>query len=147
MKSLWEADARSELLDRLSRLTPAHRAKWGRLNAEQMLVHLADSMRMALGELKAKSRKMPLRYPPLKQLIIYVLPFPRSAPTAPELLARQPGEWGQEMTLLADLIERFHARPCEGPWPDHPAFGVMSGRAWGVLGYRHIDHHLRQFGV
>ena len=53
-----------------------------------MVAHLNDAMRMATGELPVAPRKLPIRYFPLKQLILYVLPFPKSAPTAPELLAR-----------------------------------------------------------
>jgi hypothetical protein len=45
------------------------------------------------------------------------------------------------------LMDRFAARGQDGPWVDHPAFGRLSPRAWGVLVYRHMDHHLRQFGV
>jgi hypothetical protein len=37
--------------------------------------------------------------------------------------------------------------PRDFEWPEHPAFGRMSRRVWGVLGYRHLDHHFRQFGV
>ena len=50
-----------------------------------MLAHLNDSYRMCLGELKVKSKHLPLRYTPIKQLVIYVAPFPKGAPTAPEL--------------------------------------------------------------
>ena len=28
-----------------------------------------------------------------------------------------------------------------------PMFGPLSRDEWGVLGYRHLDHRLRQFGV
>ena len=56
-----------------------------------MLAHLNDSYRMCTGELKVKSKNLPLRYTPIKQLVIYVAPFPKGAPTAPELIARCDG--------------------------------------------------------
>jgi hypothetical protein len=112
-----------------------------------MVSHLAESARMALGELPCKSKKLPFRYPPLKQLIVYVLPFPKGAPTSPELIARTPGDLPGEVTRLNAALERLVAQYPNGPWPEHPAFGRLSARAWGALTYKHFNHHLRQFGV
>jgi len=102
---------------------------------------------MAMGDLPVKTRHLPIRYPPLKQLIIYVAPFPRGAATAPELLTRQPREWAKDIADLRGLLERAAGMSTTDEWPEHPAFGPLSRRAWGVLIYRHMDHHLRQFGV
>jgi hypothetical protein len=110
-----------------------------------MVCHLADSLRMAMGDLPVKPKHLPIRYPPLKQLIIYVAPFPKSAPTAPELLTREPREWAKDIADLRGLLDRAAAMPTTEEWPEHPAFGALSRRAWGVLIYRHMDHHLRQF--
>jgi hypothetical protein len=112
-----------------------------------MVVHLSDALKMALGELPVPSRKTPLRYPVIKQLIIYLMPWPKGAPTAPELLARVPAAWNGEVVALGALVEKFANRPAGEKWPPHPAFGSMTGRAWGVLAYRHCDHHFRQFGI
>lgn len=129
-------------------MTPEARAEWGKFNATEMLAHLNDAMRMAMGELPVAPKKMPLRYFPLKQLIIYALPFPKSAPTAPELLARCNGaQFEQERVEFRKIVERIAAKPASDAWPEHPAFGRLTHRAWGVLKYRHADHHLRQFGV
>ncbi|HMG96870.1 MAG TPA: hypothetical protein VK565_11245, partial [Gemmatimonadaceae bacterium] len=76
-RSLSNALARKELLDRLERLTPEATPLWGTMSAPQMLAHLADWMLMAKGELKTAAINRPLRYPPLKQLVIYWLPFPK----------------------------------------------------------------------
>ncbi len=112
-----------------------------------MLSHLVDSFRMTLGELKTEPKSGPLKYWPIKQLIIYWLPFPKGAPTAPELLARKPEAVEREKTQLAAMMDKMaQAQGCE-EWPDHPAFGKLSSKDWGVLVYRHIDHHFKQFGV
>src|SRR4051812_42772378 len=87
-KSLSNASAREELLDRMQRLSPEAMARWGKMTAPQMLAHLADWMLMAKGEIRIAPRNKVLRYPPLKQLVIYWLPFPRGVPTAPELISR-----------------------------------------------------------
>jgi len=144
--SLWDEGPRRELLERLSRLTGDARPRWGRMNAPQMLTHVNDQFRMALGDLPTAPKRMPIRYPPLNHLFAYVLPWPKGVPTAPELLARiDQSTWPIEVATFATLLQRFATRPEGVAWPLHPAFGRLSRRAWGLLGYRHTDHHLRQF--
>jgi Protein of unknown function (DUF1569) len=145
MKTIWDGPAQREICDRLARLTPDRQAEWGRMSAPQMVCHLAESLKMALGELPVMPKKLPIRYPPLKQFIIYIAPFPKNAPTAPELMVRSPRDWSADVADLQSLIERFTAHRGVAQRPEHPAFGRLSERAWGVLVYRHMDHHLRQF--
>ncbi|MBM3820117.1 MAG: DUF1569 domain-containing protein [Acidimicrobiia bacterium] len=147
MKSMWNEEDRRALCRRIGAVRPDAAPRWGRLSAPQMMAHLTDSLRVAFGELAPAPRKLPIRYPPLKQLIIYALPFPKNAPTAPEVISRRPADMQPEVTALTALVERFGREAQNRAWPAHPAFGPMSARAWGVLMYRHTDHHLRQFGV
>jgi hypothetical protein len=147
MKSIWQNETRLELNDRIAALQWERPAQWGRFTAPTMVCHLADSLRMAIGDLKVASKRSPIRYPPLKQLIIYLAPFPKGAPTAPELLTRQPREWAIDIADLQALLSRTASAPVTDRWPEHPIFGPLSKRAWGVLIYRHINHHLEQFGV
>jgi Protein of unknown function (DUF1569). len=82
-----------------------------------------------------------------EQLAIYLMPFGKGLPTAPELLAGAQQPLDSVKVDLTGAIARFAARSAATVWPDHPAFGRMSRGDWGVLTYRHSDHHLRQFGV
>ena len=147
MRTAWNTKDRRALADRVRRLRPDSRAAWGRMNAPQMVSHLIEALRMALGELRCTPKSLPIRYPPLKQFVIYWMPFPKGAPTARELIARPPGEWNVDLAELQRLLEVCASRGPQAAWPDHPAFGRLSSRGWGVLIYRHTDHHLRQFGV
>jgi hypothetical protein len=146
-KSVWSEDNRRALLERLERLAPDTIPRWGKMNAPQMVAHLTSWARMAGGELTTKTIPVPLRYFPLKQLVIYWLPFPKGVPTAPELIARGPTDWAAETAALRAHIGSFATEDKKAEWPLHPAFGKLTPRAWGVLCYRHIDHHFRQFGV
>lgn len=146
-KSLWKARTRQELLDRMERLSPEAKPIWGRMNASQMLAHLANWMHMADGRIETAERRLLLRHPPFKQFVIYWMPWPKGVPTAPELISREPSEWAVERAAVREMIQSFETRDPTGPWPVHPAFGRMSSAAWGVLGYRHTDHHFRQFGI
>ena len=74
-------------------------------------------------------------------------PFPKGAPTAPELLAREPREWSRDIGDVQELLARAASARTTDTWPEHPAFGKLSTRAWGVLIYRNMDHHLKQFGA
>ncbi len=150
MRSLWNEPDRRDLVGRFDKLRPESRAEWGSMTAAQMLTHIGDSMRMAIGAMKVEPVRTPLRFTPIKQLVIYGLPSaPRNLPTAPELKKTQPGLWAEDLRDVKELVRRAVLKS-EQPatrWPDHPAFGKLSPRAWGVLTYKHLDHHLRQFGV
>ena len=64
------------------------------------------------------------------------------------MLARgDSAELEAEKKIFAELVQRVGARKGATDWPEHPAFGVMSERDWGVLGFKHVDHHFKQFGV
>jgi len=147
MKTVWQSAVREELKSRVAKLRQNQTPGWGEMTAGQMVVHLADSFRSSIGELEIKPRNTPLRFFPLKQLFIYWVPFLRNLPTAPELLARKPGEWTADVQELSTLVDTFATHDRDGEWPDHGAFGSMTGDDWGVLMYRHTDHHFRQFGI
>ena len=148
MRSMWDPGVPDQLLARLGRLTPDMTPRWGRFTCPDMVAHLNESMRMALGEITPAPKRLPIRFFPLKQLIIYVLPFPKGVPTAPELLVWSGrAVWDEEVKRFPELLARLKARAGDTKWPTHPAFGAMSRRAWGVLGYRHFSHHFGQFGV
>ena len=74
-RSMWDPHLRSSFSDRLRNLNPESKGAWGKLNASGMLAHLNDSYRICTGELAVQPRNLPLRYTPIKQLIIYVLPL------------------------------------------------------------------------
>jgi len=145
--SLWDANRRDEILARVGSVTDASKQRWGRMTADRMLCHLTESFKMALGELPVVPLKLPVRYPLLKQLAIYLLPIPKGLPTMPELLAAPATPVADARADLQSAIRRFGERDRAKEWPEHAAFGRLSPNAWGVLMYRHCDHHLRQFGA
>jgi Protein of unknown function (DUF1569) len=146
MPSLQDPAVRTAILARLDALTPTATPRWGSMTASRMLAHMSDAMRMSLGELQVKPRPIPVVPAPLvKWLMLNVIPFPKDAPTAPEIIARAPEEFEAERRSARALVERISRT--ETLAPAHPLFGRMSRTDWGKLGYKHFDHHLRQFGV
>ena len=146
MTSLRDETARRQLVQRLQNLTPATKPKWGKMDGARVLCHLGDTLAMALGELPAKplNRKL-FHHFPVKHLILYVFPFPKGAPTAPELLSSAPANFDAERQRVLGSIDRLAAAP-KAQGPEHPFFGPLTSEEWNALQWKHIDHHLKQFG-
>jgi hypothetical protein len=166
MRSILNDDDRAAITSRLRSLSGASTARWGSMDVAHMLRHLRLSAQMATGELSVVSKnKRPLQVFPLKHLLLYVLPFPKGAPTAPELkqstarsveggLSAEGGSsaevapsFDEELAGLVELLERIGTGARDGGGPDHPLFGPLTRREWGVATYKHTDHHLKQFGA
>jgi Protein of unknown function (DUF1569) len=150
MPSIFDPGVEAATRSRVARLTADSPARWGRMNAAEMLCHLADSFRLALGESSATPKSSPLRWLPMRLLFVYLLPWPKGKlPTMREFQQTRPAAWDRDRQDWESALSRMVARGREpGPlWSPHPAFGPLPNWEWGRLTYRHIDHHLRQFGV
>ena len=127
---------------------PDSKPVWGRFTAPEMVCHVSCDLRQALGELETGPSSGPLARFPLNWLAIHVIRWPRGkGKSPPEFLATRPTTWAEDVSRLRDLIDRFGARGPSARWPASPVFGRISGRSWGVMEHKHLDHHLRQFGV
>ena len=148
MPSLFDPHARGLILDRISQLTPDRKPSWGRFTAPEMVCHVSSGLRQGLGELEAGPASGPFASFPLNWLVIHVLPWPKGkGQSPPEFLTPRPTTWTADVGGLRDLVQRFGARGPRAQWPASRAFGAISGRSWGVLQHKHLDYHLRQFGV
>jgi hypothetical protein len=136
------------LIRRLERLTADAQPRWGRLTVAKMVCHVADALRVALGEraMRPPASRRFTRFP-LKHLFLYVIPMPRNLPTSRVLLSTAPTDFARDRQACADLVRRFASSPSSGEGPNHQVFGVLTWPQWGVLQWRHLDHHLRQFGA
>ena len=148
MGSILNENDRLEILRRVQSLSDSSTGRWGTLDVAGMLQHLRLSANMTLGELPLPSvNKRPFQLFPLKHLLLYVLPFPKGAPTAPGLKPSAATSFEEERAALLELLERIGTGPSEGSGPAHPLFGPLTWREWGVVTYKHADHHLKQFGA
>lgn len=146
-RTVFDAATRDELRRRMGTVSPDRRPLWGQMNAGQMLAHLNASLEMATGALPVQPKKTPLANPVMRWLVIYVMKWPHGTPTAPELQVVPDGDWNGSLTRYGELLDEVGALSPSGEWPRHPAFGMMSGKYWGALVAKHVDHHLRQFGA
>ncbi len=146
--TIFDDACRQRIVARFEALRPDARARWGRMSAPQMVAHLTDQMHHALGDSPVEARSGPLRWPPVRWLSIYLVPWPKGKIQGPpEAFTTQPVSWDADVGGLLALVERFAARGARADWPHHALFGAMTGRDWGVFVHKHFDHHLRQFGA
>jgi DinB superfamily len=146
--SIFDAAARARILERLDSVSPASESRWGKMTVAQAVAHMGDQIRLALGEISPSGGgRAPFRWAPMRHLAIHVMAWPQGKTQAPqESFTTSPREFAADVSRLRELIERVGARDEGGEWPVSTIFGRMTGRDWGVLTWRHLDHHLRQFG-
>ncbi len=103
-------------------------------------------MRVGLGDIPAKQRGNPLTRTVVKWMVVH---SPMRAPpgkvrTLPEMLISAPTTWEDDLHACRVLIDRLATTSVTVP---HPVFGRLSVDDWGRLSWKHLDHHLRQFGL
>jgi hypothetical protein len=150
MKNLYDAAQVQEVKQRIASLRPDSARLWGSMNAPQAIAHCSGGLEMALGD----------RNPPrvfAGRLVGWIVkplalkddaPMRRNSPTMPELIVRDDRNLDGERTRLVTLIDRFAAAgPAGCTTHPHSFFGPLTPNEWAILMYKHLDHHLRQFGA
>ena len=141
---LHETD-RAQIIARLKRVTPDRTPRWGMLTAPTMLCHVTDQLRVATGVIIGRHRDTLVRRTLLKWVVVHtsLQAPPGKVQTVPEMLGTAPTTWDADLATCLRLINEVGRGKANGR---HPAFGPLSGREWGLIAWKHFDHHLRQFG-
>jgi len=150
MKHLFDAARVEEVQARIAQLRPEGAALWGTMNPAQALAHCALGLEWAVGD----------RIPPrmwlgrivgrmVKPMVLgNDAPMRRNSPTAKDLVVQDARDLGTERERLRGLIDRFAAAgPAGCTTHPHSFFGRLTPEEWATLMYKHLDHHLRQFGA
>jgi len=151
MLTLSDPSVRRSIVDRVAGVRQDGKPLWGRMSASQMLCHLSDSFRAALGEKRVSPATGVLQRTVVKWYALYVpIPWPQGLPTRPEMDqgagGTPPGDFERDRAGLLLLTERFCAADPGLKWR-HPIFGELTDSERMRWGYLHMDHHLRQFGA
>jgi len=150
MKNLFEAVTAKEVKERIAKLGLKSDRQWGKMTAPQAMAHCSAAMEWAVGDRVEPRMFLGRMLGPLvkSQVLKDEKPMGRNAPTAKSLVVSDERELGKECTRLSTLVERFCAGGPQGCTKNpHTFFGQMSPEEWATLMYKHVDHHLRQFGV
>lgn len=150
MKNLFEAASVAEVKERMAHLRPDSERLWGKMNAAQAIAHCTRGIELATGE----------RRPPrmlVGRVIGWVLkpiafkeeePMRKNSPTVPGLVVDDERDLAVEQERLSGIIDRFAASgPAGCTTHPHSFFGRLTPEEWSAWMYKHLDHHLRQFGV
>lgn len=147
--TLTDPATRDALVSRVRALSAGAPRQWGKMNISQMLWHVAEAYRAALGDIAVRDQSNWFFRKVIRPFAFYA-PFawPRNGPTLPhfDAVRRQPAvdpEFEHLKTDVVDLIGRFATWNGEGR--PHAAFGPLTQAEWQHWGWRHTDHHLRQF--
>lgn len=145
---IHDTAVRDAMRARVTSLRADSSRRWGKMTVDQMLWHCNQGMGQALGVVESFPLKAPIPRG-LMKFFVFNLPWPRGAPTAPELTAGERRfDFESERARCLALIDQLTAKPIDaGGWGMSPAFGAMTGFEWSRLTAKHLDHHLRQFSA
>jgi len=146
MRTLHDEGYRLQIIKRIRSLRRDSPRRWGRMSADQMLWHVNGGLSMALGQMDIPPQKTPLPRP-IMRLVALRLPWPKGLPTMAMFVASGAYDFESERGRCFQLIEQMRAKPLDEDWPTHPLLGKLSGREASRIQAKHLDHHLRQFGL
>jgi hypothetical protein len=149
MKNLFERDTVAEVSVRIDKLQPASQRQWGKMDVAQMLAHCSGTMDMASGRVNIPRVLIGrLIGGFMKPIYVNEKPFGKNAPTDKTLVIADSRDFFREQEQLKLKVLQFHeggeAKCTRHP---HPFFGALTPQEWARGSYKHLDHHLRQFGV
>ena len=114
-----------------------------------MLHHCQFPLKIALGRYDMGKPSPLLKFMSqfFKKSLYNDQPWRQGLPTAKGLKVVEPKNFTEEKNILIGLVNDFHQEKDKKEWDPHPAFGSFTSEQWGQMQYKHLDHHLRQFGV
>lgn len=148
MKTIQNETNYAEIRKRILSLSATSPRQWGKMDLQQMLLHCTTQLKLAIGEIPSKPQGPSLMRTGLgKWLIFSNLPWPKGAKTPDEmnaelnnfLLTNIEIEKKDLLNYLEKLKRQYQLYP-------HPFFGNLNQDEWARLIYKHLDHHLKQFG-
>jgi Protein of unknown function (DUF1569) len=148
--NLFQWTTAEKIKQRLHQLRPDSPRLWGKMNPAQMLAHCSASLEMAAGEIRPRRALIGRIIGPAIKRVVFREdePFRRNSPTAKELVMNGDWNFDAERNRLSGLIDRFVAAgPASCTTHPHAFFGPLTPDEWATLMYKHLDHHLRQFGA
>ncbi len=150
MKNFFESSDRNSLLVRLEKLQGSAVRQWGKMDVAQMCAHCAAATEVAAGDVTKRQAWIGKVLAPFVRgaVLRSDRPLSKNSPTDPTFVVSDARDFEKEKARLVGIVNRFgQAGAAAAEGRIHSFFGRLSGDEWGVLMYKHLDHHLRQFGA
>ena len=146
VKSLFDPAVKAIIIERINQLTSDSQRKWGKMDASQMLAHVQCPINFAYGNHSIQGGfLLKLIGPLFKSVLFNNTPYKQGLPTDKTYIISDQREFEKERNQLIELVNRFS----ESNIIDarHPVFGKLTKEQWSKATWKHLDHHLKQFGV
>ena len=149
MPNLFDPATKQSVLSRLEALSPGSARQWGKMSTPQMLAHCSAALERGTGDSPARQMLIgKILSPFFRNAFLGEKPFTKNAPTDPGFVVADERDFQRERARLTELVRRFCERgPAEAGKYPHSFLGRISGDEWGIIMYKHLDHHLRQFSA
>jgi hypothetical protein len=148
MHTLFDSETLTEVVSRIDQLKPSTQPRWGKMSVSQMMAHCQCPLEDYFGEKKTKRGLMSLLFGKIaKKKLFSDKPWPQNLPTAKTFVITNERAFEEEKDKLIRQLHRFSTEGINIHKNAHPFFGNMSSQEWGIFAYKHMDHHLKQFGV
>ncbi len=146
IRDLYYDSVKQDVINRIAKLTFASERKWGKMNVSQMLHHCQLPVLAAYGTINPKGNFiLKLIGPMFKSVLYNEKPYKQGLPTDKTYIITDEKDFEREKAELLNLVEKFR----ESAVTDlpHPVFGKLTKEQWSKATWKHLDHHLKQFGV
>jgi hypothetical protein len=149
MQNLFQRDAVDEVISRIDKLQPTTQHLWGKMDVAQMMAHCSATLDMASGRtILPRLFIGRILGPFVRPVFTNDKPFSRNSPTDKKFLIADQRDFAKEREQLKVRVRQFHEGG-EAKCTTHPHsfFGPLTPKEWATGMYKHLDHHLQQFGV
>ncbi len=150
MKSLYNLNDVQEFIGRINKINATTKPQWGKMNASQVMAHCTAPLKMAHGEIKSKRGLISFLFgkSAKKKYTTPNVVFGKNLPTDTNFIFPNAKEFEEERQKLIAKLHEFASKGKAGITKQpHSFFGNMSPEEWDIIQSKHLDHHLRQFGV
>lgn len=149
MSSIYNIQDNQEIIDRINKLTPQSERLWGKMTVDQMLMHLIAPLDVTLGNKQPSKPNffIGLMGKMMKNKIINAPEYKKNNPTAPDFVMKGSYDFEKAKAKLIEKVAEFQKGTSVVAIDFHPFFGKMSTDDWDKLQWKHLNHHLTQFGV
>jgi hypothetical protein len=147
MKSIFEEDTYNDVLQRINNIRENAAPEWGKMQAGQMFSHTKIPFEIVLEKRPPVGKSNFLMKLIFKKMMYNDKLFKKNMPTPKRFKISSDKDFNIEKQDLINSINDFYSQREKTDWPDHLMFGKFTADQTGQMMFKHLDHHLRQFGV